>query len=133
VWSCPWWCFTRCWGTRLPGDGHRASARRYRVQDRRHPPDAVARPGGRDNRGNRGDHRQPLVEYGDELPGWDESVGGYLDPATGEVLPDWDQALDELGDQPHHVASFGVRFDAQRVLAGSKDAARCIGLAQVVR
>jgi hypothetical protein len=25
------------------------------------------------------------------------------------------------------VARFGVRFDAQGVLAGSKDAARCIG------
>jgi len=48
-------------------------------------------------------------------------------PATGEVLPTWDQALDELADQPHHVARFGARFDAQGVLAGSKDAARCIG------
>ena len=68
------------------------------------------------------------VKYdGDELPVWDEHTGNYLDPATGEVLPDWDQALDELGDQPHHVARFGVRFDAQGVLAGSKDAARCIG------
>jgi hypothetical protein len=35
--------------------------------------------------------------------------------------------LDELGDQPRHVARFGDRFDAQGVLAGSKDAARCIG------
>ncbi len=47
--------------------------------------------------------------------------------ATGEVLPTWDQALDELGDQPYHVARFGDRFDAQGVLAGSKDATRCIG------
>ena len=30
-------------------------------------------------------------------------------------------------DQPWHVARFGDRFDAQGVLAGSKDAARCIG------
>ena len=43
------------------------------------------------------------------------------------VLPSWDQALNELGDQPHHVARFGARFDAQGVLAASKDAARCIG------
>ena len=56
-------------------------------------------------------------------------IGGYLDPATGEVLPTWDQALDaiETEDEPWHVARFGVRFDAQGVLAGSKDAARCIG------
>ena len=63
---------------------------------------------------------------GDELPVWDDPTGNYLDPATGEVLPTWDQALDELSE-PYHVARFGVRFDAQGVLAGSKDAARCIG------
>ena len=26
-------------------------------------------------------------------------IGGYLDPATGEVLPTWDQALDAIGDR----------------------------------
>jgi hypothetical protein len=67
------------------------------------------------------------VRYGDQLPVWDEHTANYLDPETGEVLPSWDQALDELGDQPQHVARFGDRFDAQGVLAGSKDAARCIG------
>jgi hypothetical protein len=68
------------------------------------------------------------VKYdGDQLPVWDEHTGNYLDPATGEVLTAWDQALDELGDQPYHMARFGKRFDAQGVLAGSKDAARCIG------
>jgi len=66
---------------------------------------------------------------GDALPVWDEKTGGYLNPATGELLPSWDQALDAIGpdDEPWHVARFGVRFDAQGVLAGSKDAARCIG------
>ena len=66
---------------------------------------------------------------GDQLPVWDEHTGTYLDPATGEVLPSWDRALDAIGvdDQPHHVARFGTRFDAQGVLAGSRDAARCIG------
>ena len=41
----------------------------------------------------------------------------------------WDQALDAIGDQdePRHVARFGARFDAQGVLAGSRDASRCIG------
>ena len=45
------------------------------------------------------------------------------------MLPTWDQALDAIGDQdePLHVARFGTRFDAQGVLAGSKDASRCIG------
>jgi hypothetical protein len=63
------------------------------------------------------------------LPVWDEDSATYLDPATGEVLPTWDQALDAIGDEdePLHVARFGDRFDAQGVLAGSKDANRCIG------
>jgi hypothetical protein len=66
---------------------------------------------------------------GNHLPVWDEPTGNYLDPETGEVLPTWDQALDAIGpnDEPLHVARFGDRFDAQGVLAGSKDAARCIG------
>jgi hypothetical protein len=66
---------------------------------------------------------------GDHLPVWDDHKAAYLDPATGEVLPSWDQALDDIGDGdgPLHVARFGDKFDAQGVLAGSKDAARCIG------
>jgi hypothetical protein len=64
----------------------------------------------------------------DNLPVWDEDLGTYLDPATGEVLPTWNQALDAIGpaDDPLHVARFGPTFDAQGVLAGSKDAAKCI-------
>jgi len=45
------------------------------------------------------------------------------------VLPTRDQALDAVTstDQPLHVARFGPKFDAQGVLAGSRDANRCIG------
>ena len=45
------------------------------------------------------------------------------------MLPTWDEALDAISayDLPWHVARFGDRFDAQGVLAGSTDAARCIG------
>jgi hypothetical protein len=66
---------------------------------------------------------------GDKLPVWDEDTRTYLDPATGEVLPTWDQALDAIGskDAPLHVARFGPKFHAEGVLAGSRDAARCIG------
>src|ERR1022692_4033469 len=65
---------------------------------------------------------------GDRLPEWHEASGNYLDPDTGEVLPTWDQALDSIGlsDAPRHVARFGPKFDAQGVLAGSKDSSRCI-------
>src|SRR6185437_12747076 len=63
------------------------------------------------------------------LPVWHEASGRYLDPATGEFLPTWDEALDAIGpdDEPLHVGRFGPKFDAQGVLAGSKDSARCIG------
>ncbi len=66
---------------------------------------------------------------GAHLPVWDEHTGTYLDPDTGEVLPTWDEALDAIGeeDEPRHVARFGARFNAQGVLAGSRDASRCIG------
>ena len=57
---------------------------------------------------------------GGQLPVWDEGTGTYLDPATGEILPTWDDALDTIADddEPLHVARFGERFDAQGVLAG---------------
>jgi replication initiator protein RepSA len=66
---------------------------------------------------------------GEHLPVWHEKSGCYLDPATGELLPTWDEALDAIGpaDPPLHVARFGAKFDAQGVLAGSKDSSRCIG------
>jgi len=49
------------------------------------------------------------------LPVWDEHTGTYLDLATSQVLPAWDQALDAIGDQDQllRVARFGDRFDAQ--------------------
>jgi hypothetical protein len=66
---------------------------------------------------------------GDQPPIWHEHTGRYLDPATGELLPTWDEALDAIGpaDEPRHVARFGARYDAQGVIAGSRDAKRCIG------
>ena len=71
-----------------------------------------------------------MVRYQDDaLPAWHEPTGRYLDQQTGELLPTFDQALDAIGprDQPLHVARFGPKFDAQGVLAGTKDSARCIG------
>jgi hypothetical protein len=71
-----------------------------------------------------------MVRYaGDELPVWDEYGCTYVDPHTGEVLTTWDQALDSIGpqDDPWHVARFGRKFHAEGVLAGSKDANKCIG------
>jgi len=58
---------------------------------------------------------------GDQLPDWHPATGRYVDPATGDLLPSWDQALDAIGtaDEPLHVARFGPTFDAQGVLAGT--------------
>ncbi|WP_424537196.1 replication initiator [Sphaerisporangium viridialbum] len=84
-----------------------------------------------------------VVFEGDGLPVWverpgreggqpyaDGQAGDYVDPASGEVLPTWDDALDELGGaenaEPLHVVRFGTQVDVQGVLAGSKDADQCI-------
>jgi hypothetical protein len=74
--------------------------------------------------------RAEVVLYETEqLPVWHEASGSYIDQATGEILPSWAQALDAIGpkDEPLHVARFGPKFDAQGVLAGTKDANRCVG------
>jgi hypothetical protein len=65
----------------------------------------------------------------EHMPAWDEARSRYLDPATGELLPSWDEALDAIGphDQPLHVARLGPEFKGEGVLAGSRDSARCIG------
>ncbi|MCA2229012.1 helitron helicase-like domain-containing protein [Nonomuraea aurantiaca] len=65
-----------------------------------------------------------VVFDGEHLPVWEDGVG-YLDPATGEVLPTWDQALDQTAE-PLHVSRFGVQVDVQGVLAGTPDADQCI-------
>jgi hypothetical protein len=71
-----------------------------------------------------------VVFEGDHPPVWDEDAGTYLDPATGEVLPTWDEALDALDDdpdaEPFHVVRFGKQVDAKGVVAGSEDASRCV-------
>lgn len=67
----------------------------------------------------------------DYWPVWDELTQGYVDPATGEMLPTWDRALDALGDdedaEPAHVIRFGDQVDMQGVLAGSTQADRAVG------
>ncbi|MFD3684573.1 replication initiator [Nocardiopsis sp. NPDC058631] len=71
------------------------------------------------------------VHYeGDHIPLWDTDAGTYLDPTTGEVLPTWDEALDEIDaepdPEPFHVVRFGKQVDAKGVVAGTEDAARCV-------
>ncbi|GAA5085604.1 hypothetical protein HNP84_008606 [Thermocatellispora tengchongensis] len=68
---------------------------------------------------------EPRFE-GENLPEWCDGVG-YVDPTSGEVLRTWDEALDDLGDEPLHVLRFGPQMNVQSVLAGTKDADTCIG------
>ncbi|MGB8383443.1 MAG: replication initiator, partial [Dermatophilaceae bacterium] len=66
------------------------------------------------------------VVYADErIPLWDSDSGQYVDPDTGEVLPTWDQAVDEL-DEPVHVVSFGTQLDIKGILGGSEQSAGAV-------
>src|SRR5690606_19886095 len=59
-----------------------------------------------------------------------EQGAGYLNPDTGEVLPTWDEALDQLDAdedaEPLHVIRFGDQVDVKGVLSGTPDADQCI-------
>ena len=73
-----------------------------------------------------------IVRYeASAAPEWNQTAGGYTDPTTGQLLPTWDDALDALDAnedaEPVHVARFGSQVDAKGVVAGSKDADRCVG------
>ncbi|MEV7013639.1 replication initiator [Streptosporangium sp. NPDC051022] len=79
---------------------------------------------------------------GEHLPVWaerderaeqypDGQAGDYLDPITGELLPTWDEALDQLDQddeaEPLHVVRFGAQVDVQGVIAGSPNTHKRIG------
>lgn len=68
---------------------------------------------------------QPAYRDADELPVWDEHAGGFVDPATGVMLPSWEQALDDLdadpAGKPAHVLRFGRQFDYQGIIATDED------------
>lgn len=74
------------------------------------------------------DHNAP--RYVDDLPVWTEDHG-YVDSHTGEPLPTWTEALDELDDDedatPAHTLRLGTQLDMQGILATEGDADRRIG------
>lgn len=68
------------------------------------------------------------VRYPDHnAPRWDPEQRAYLDPDTREPLPTWEDALDEIGDEPVHVARFGAQVHAEGVLGGTAKADKLIG------
>ena len=66
--------------------------------------------------------------YVHRLPVWDGS--DYIDADTGEILPTWQQALDQLEADPEarpaHVMRFGSQFDLAGIIAPSEDADRAV-------
>lgn len=66
---------------------------------------------------------QPV--YVQRKPCWDGH--DYCDPDTGELLPTWQEALDQADpDTPARVARFGAQYDLAGIVAPSKDADRAI-------
>ena len=66
--------------------------------------------------------------YVDRVPEWTGT--DYADRDTGEVLPTWEQALDQLDADPDarpaHVLRFGTQLDARGLIAPSEDADRAV-------
>ena len=66
--------------------------------------------------------------YVDRLPVWTGEC--YVDADTGELLPTWEEALDQLDTDPEarpaHVLRFGVQLDAKGLIAPSENADRAV-------
>lgn len=75
-------------------------------------------------------HDQPLygADTGRDLPVWDELSERFLDPATGVLLPTWDDALDDLAAdetaEPAHVVRFGAQLDYKGIVADDDNGKR---------
>jgi len=73
-------------------------------------------------------HDKPVYTDPDQFPVWVD--GEYVDQATGEVLPTWDQAVDQLGQnlgaKPAHAMRFGAQTDMRGIIAPSPDADRAV-------
>lgn len=71
--------------------------------------------------------RYPL----DRPPAWDSTAETWVDPDTGRPLATWDEALDDLDDdpdaEPAHLVRFGAQVKAKGVDPSTRDAERTIG------
>jgi hypothetical protein len=50
----------------------------------------------------------------------------FIDPNTGQPLPTWEQACDDLAE-PAHVVRFGPQVHVKGILGGSEEAGRHVG------
>ncbi|WFE45696.1 replication initiator [Verrucosispora sp. WMMD1129] len=67
----------------------------------------------------------------DRPPVWDGDHGCWVDPDSGEELPPWADALDDIDTdpdaEPAHVVRFGTQVHAEGVTPGTVHADRTIG------
>jgi len=72
-----------------------------------------------------------LPVYVNTVPVWDPRCSSYVDPVDGVPLRTWDEALDDLGDdpdaEPAHVVRLGSQVDVQGILAESGEADKRVG------
>lgn len=73
-------------------------------------------------------HDRPVYLDPEHYPAWDGS--DYVDEQTGVILPTWQQALDQLEQEPDarpaHVMRFGTQTDMRGIIAPSADADRAV-------
>jgi Replication initiator protein, pSAM2 len=70
-------------------------------------------------------HDQPV--YTRTMPVWDEHAEAFVGSYTGQLLPTFEQAVDQAKHEdapPAHVLMFGDRMDSKGVVAAQADAAR---------
>ena len=72
-------------------------ARAHRVPRRHLPRRSARRSSPRPTTRSGGPPPTPCGTTRTDLPVWHEASGSYVDPAPGELLPTWDQALDAIG------------------------------------
>ena len=67
------------------------------------------------------------VVYGesDLLPFWDSGTQIYVDAATGEPLPTWDDSVRTI-EAPCHVVEFGAQLDIKGLLGGTAVSDRAV-------
>lgn len=62
---------------------------------------------------------------GSGVPVWAPEICGYVDPDTGEPLPSYDEACEQVED-PTHVVRFGAQVDIKGLLGGGEDSDRAV-------
>jgi hypothetical protein len=67
-----------------------------------------------------------ITYSGSNVPRWDDRAHGFVNPDTGESLPTFDQACEELSE-PAHVVTLGPQVHVKGILGGTEEAGRHIG------